>query len=261
MASSKRAAPSEILKQPAHQRDVILNSAAHAIIDDHGNLGESESEPRIKLQAEQYRLLFETNPSPMWVFEVKTLRILAVNQAAINQYGYSHKEFLGLTITDLRPSEDVTSLISALSSENAPAHRSGEFRHRRRDGSFIFTHIYSAPIVWDGSACRIVTAIDVTERKRAEEELRANQAQLRTVFENLGEGIIVSDLKGNLLQWNRAAVELHGYNDEDRRHLTELVDTFVLGELDGTPLSAEWRTRLSRGARVEELADVLRSVA
>src|SRR5256885_2123739 len=117
------------------------------------------------------------------------------------------------------------------------------------------TAISRAPIVWDGTACRIVTAIDVTERKRAEEELRANQAQLRTVFENLGEGIIVSDLKGNLLQWNRAAVELHGYNDEDRRHLTELVDTFVLGELDGTPLSVDdWPlARILRGETIHDL--------
>jgi PAS domain S-box-containing protein len=210
---------------------------------------------RIKLQAEQYRLLFETNPSPMWVFDVKTLQIVAVNQVAITHYGYSRDEFLKLTVADLRAAEDVNALITALSGDKAPAHYSGEFRHRRKDGSFILTQIYSGPIVWEGTAARIVTAIDITERKRVEEELRNNQAQLRTVFENLGEGIVVSDLKGNLLQWNRAALELHGYNDEDRRHLTELVDTFALAELDGTPLSVDaWPlARILRGETLHDL--------
>src|SRR5436305_2977441 len=131
------------------------------------------SNARLKLQAEQYRLLFETNPSPMWVFDVKTLQILAVNEAAIAQYGYSREEFLQLTVADLRAVEDASALIAALSGEKAPAHFSGEFRHRRKDGSSILAQIYSAPIVWEGTAARIVTAIDVTERKRVEEELRA----------------------------------------------------------------------------------------
>lgn len=54
----------------------------------------------------QYRLLFESNPLPMWVYDVDSLRFLAVNAAAIHQYGYSEREFLGMTIADIRPSED-----------------------------------------------------------------------------------------------------------------------------------------------------------
>jgi PAS domain S-box-containing protein len=213
------------------------------------------SEARIKLQAEQYRLLFETNPSPMWVFDVKTLRILAVNEAAINHYGYSREEFLALTIADLRATEDVAGLITALGGKDAPAHHSGEFRHRRNDGSFILAQIYSAPIVWEGITSRIVTAIDITERKRIEEELRASQAQLRTVFENLGEGVVVSDLDGNLTHWNRASLELHGIREQDQRNLTALVDTFALREIDGTPIAVEnWPlARILRGETIREL--------
>src|SRR5437868_11997396 len=60
----------------------------------------------IQKQEEQYRLLFETNPSPMWVYDAATLKFLAVNQASIQRYGYSRAEFLWLKLPDLRPPQD-----------------------------------------------------------------------------------------------------------------------------------------------------------
>jgi PAS domain S-box-containing protein len=210
---------------------------------------------RVKLQAEQYRLLFETNPSPMWVFDVETLRILAVNQAAMAHYGYSREEFLNLTIADLRAAENASALIAALSGEKAPPHVSGEFQHRTKDGSSILAQIYSAPIAWEGTAARIVTAIDVTERTRVEEELRKHRAQLQTILENIGEGVVVCDLNGNLLKWNDAALQLHGIIDQDQRHLNALIDTFELSEMNGDTISLEeWPlARILRGESVHEL--------
>jgi PAS domain S-box-containing protein len=249
------------LQQLGREEQLIVNSDGQLVPFRDAN-EEKVSDAWLKLQADQYRLLFETNPSPMWVFDLKTLRILAVNQAAVTHYGYSREEFLQLTIVDLRAVEDASDLITALSGEDSPAHFSGEFRHKRKDGSFILAQIYSGPIVWQGTAARIVTAIDVTERKQAEEEARTSQAQLRTVFENLGEGVVVSDLDGNLLHWNRAALELHGYVDEERRHLTELVDTFALAETSGTPVPVEnWPlARILRGENLRDLELRVRNV-
>ena len=53
----------------------------------------------------KFRLLFEDNPLPMWVFERESLRFLEVNQAAVAHYGYTHDEFLGMTLADIRPPE------------------------------------------------------------------------------------------------------------------------------------------------------------
>jgi PAS domain S-box-containing protein len=95
---------------------------------------------------------------------------------------------------------------------------------------------------------------DVTERRRAEEELRASEAKLQTIVENLTEGLAVSDLQGNLLHFNRAALANHGFVslEEGRRHLTEFVDTFELSDLDGTVLPVDqWPlARILRGERV-----------
>ena len=64
---------------------------------------------------EQYRLLFESNPLPMWVFDPKTLRFMAVNEAAIRLYGYTRQEFLSKSITEIRPEKEVPGLLEDVS--------------------------------------------------------------------------------------------------------------------------------------------------
>jgi PAS domain S-box-containing protein len=87
-------------------------------------------------------------------------------------------------------------------------------------------------------------------------EIRRNEAQLQTVIENLSEGLVVSDLKGQLLHFNRAALELHGFGslEETRRHVNEFSAIFELAELDGTVLPVEnWPlARILRGEPVRD---------
>jgi PAS domain S-box-containing protein len=162
----------------------------------------------LRKQEEQYRLLFETNPSPMWVFDTATLRILAVNEAAVAQYGYSRAEFLKLYLRDLRPSDDVPELMQALSPLGTPAHFSGQFRHIKKDGSLIVVEIHSGPIVWEGVPARIVTAIDVTERKRSEERLREQADMLNRAH----DAIIVRNFDDRrVVFWNSGAERLYGW--------------------------------------------------
>jgi PAS domain S-box-containing protein len=96
-----------------------------------------------------------------------------------------------------------------------------------------------------------------SEQAQADKALRQSEAQLHTIVENLDEGVIVSDLDGRLLQWNRAALKLHGYSssDQDRRSFTELIDTFELSTLDGAPVSVEeWPlARILRGEKEQDL--------
>jgi len=97
----------------------------------------------------------------------------------------------------------------------------------------------------------------VGERAQAQTALRENESQLHTIVENLDEGLVVSDLNGRLLQWNRAALQLHGYSgsDQDRRRFTELVDTFELSTLDGVAAPVEqWPlARILRGEKLHDL--------
>src|SRR4029453_16684901 len=101
------------------------------------------TEHALRESEEQYRLLFESNPHAMWVYDLDTLRFLAVNDSAVDHYGYSREEFLTMTIQDIRPPEDVPLLSAHLESANAGLDRAREWRHQRKDGSFINVEITS----------------------------------------------------------------------------------------------------------------------
>lgn len=133
----------------------------------------------------RYRLLFESNPHPMWVFDEKTLEILAVNDAAIHHYGYTRDEFLKLKITDLRPPQDVPALLERLATLHEPMVRAGVHRHVKKDHTQIDVEISSHALEFLGRSARLVLATDVTERRRAEEALRASEEQYRRLIEGV----------------------------------------------------------------------------
>jgi PAS domain S-box-containing protein len=117
---------------------------------------------------ERYRRLFEDNPIPMWVYDPATLRFLAVNEASVKHYGYSRDEFRSMTIADIRPEEDVPELMRSIGHDE----RGESWRHRTKDGTVIDVEVHSHALVFDGRPARLVIASDVTQRTRAEAELR-----------------------------------------------------------------------------------------
>ncbi|MBI5100276.1 MAG: PAS domain S-box protein, partial [Nitrospirae bacterium] len=127
---------------------------------------------------ERYRTLFENNPQPMWVFDLETLAFLAVNDAAVAHYGYSKEEFLSLTIKDIRPAEDVPALLGKISKVSRGIDEAGVWRHRKKDGTIIEVEIVAHTMVFAGRRSQLVSAIDVTERRRLETEQKHNQERL-----------------------------------------------------------------------------------
>src|SRR5438105_3479501 len=81
----------------------------------------------------QYQLLFERSPLPMWVYDLATLRFTTVNEAAIRHYGYSRKEFLGMTIKDIRPAEDVPALMADVKANRFTPAVTSVWRHSKKD--------------------------------------------------------------------------------------------------------------------------------
>ncbi|MGA8152217.1 MAG: response regulator [Terriglobales bacterium] len=130
------------------------------------------SQEELRASEDRYRKLFEFNPQPVWVFDVETLRFLAVNQAAVQSYGYSQSEFLAMTIQDIRPAEDIPALLEDVSSPSDGKKQGRFWRHFKKDGSIIYVENTSYPLTFGGRAAKIVIAADVTDRKQAEEERR-----------------------------------------------------------------------------------------
>lgn len=119
----------------------------------------------------RYRLLFESNPHPMWVFDSVTLAIVAVNQAAINHYGYSEAEFLQMAIADIYPPENLPSRQQILSPTNI-------CKHQKKDGSLIDVEVVTHTLTFAGKQAKLVLVDDITEKKQLEAQfLRAQRLE------------------------------------------------------------------------------------
>jgi PAS domain S-box-containing protein len=198
-ANRQLRAAREDLETRVQERTSELESAAEAI----------------RASEESYRLLFESNPHPMWVYDVETLGFLAVNQAAIDHYGYSADEFRAMSIIDIRPPEEVLALLQTIR-ELSPDTTPVVFRkHRKKDGTIIDVEGTSRAVTLGGRPARLVLANDITERKRQEQALHESEERYRTVTETASEAIITIDEGSKILFVNPAAELTFGYSSQE----------------------------------------------
>jgi two-component system cell cycle sensor histidine kinase/response regulator CckA len=148
---------------------------------------------RVQESEERYRLLFETNPLPSWVFDRETLQILAVNDAAVEHYGYPRDEFLRLTIRDLRPPDDIPLIEQRVRDAPSGPHSAGTWRHHKRDGTEILVEVSAHALTYAGRPAELVVVHDVTEQRRASEAIREREERFQQVAENIREVFFVVD--------------------------------------------------------------------
>jgi diguanylate cyclase (GGDEF)-like protein/PAS domain S-box-containing protein len=156
-----------------------------------------------------YRLIFDANPQPMWVFDLETLRFLAVNDAALRRYGWSRAEFLSMTLEDIRPPEEVPALRRALAETPTGPYR-GIWRHRTKDGFDLDVEVTSEDLTFAARPARLVVAVDVTEARR-------NEAQFRFLAEHVEDAIFRFRFSPTLgFEYvSQACTRLTGYSPEE----------------------------------------------
>lgn len=180
------------------------------------DITERKKNEQILAESEKrYRNLFMSNPNPMWVYDLETLAFLDVNEAAITTYGYSRNEFLSMTIRDIRPEEDVKKLLSNIKSAVYGPEYSTGWRHLKKDGSIIHVEIRSNAIEYHGRKAKLVSAIDVTAKKNAEDELKASNEKLKAFFDSNLIGIIFGDIYGGVFEANDEYLRIIDYTRED----------------------------------------------
>jgi two-component system CheB/CheR fusion protein len=162
---------------------------------------------------QRYRLMFEQSPLPIFVYEVDSKRILMANDAFVTQYGYARGDVIGMSVFDLcSPDEGawarelVSSYTSATGTRNLSVH------HRRADGTRFPVNVTTHGFVVAGRAVRAGLAVDVTERDRAERELRDSEYRYRSLIETADSIVISLDLNHGITEWNAAAERVSGYS-------------------------------------------------
>ena len=130
----------------------------------------------LEASEQRYRMLFDAHPHPMWVVDSKTLRFLAVNEAAVRNYGYSREEFLAMTAEEIRPPEDVAELLQAFE-DKSQLYKERVWRHRKKSGERMDVMITSFNLEFDGRPARLAVVTDITDRLK--DEARAADIKAR----------------------------------------------------------------------------------
>jgi PAS domain S-box-containing protein len=175
-----------------------------------------QTEQALRLSEERYRLLFESNPHSVWVYDLESLAIIDVNAAAILTYGYSREEFLTLNIKDLCPIEAVPAFLDKVARVRDVLEYHGISTHRRKDGTKVEVEITSNPIIYGRRNARLVVSTDITERKNAEEALHRSEERFRLMVDNVVDyAILMLDTAGCVTSWNPGAQRIKGYRAEE----------------------------------------------
>ncbi|HJR45210.1 MAG TPA: ATP-binding protein [Actinomycetota bacterium] len=172
--SMQIAGPAEV-RQLGADFQRLLRSVSHELAE------RRRAEAALRNSERTYRLLFEKNPEPMWIYDRDTLRFLEVNDTACDHYGYAREEWLNMTVRDIRPAEEVPAMLDSVAA-SGPVDRSGPWRHLKANGQEIEVEITSHEIDFESHPGRFVLAHDVTKRRQLEKQLQQSQR-----LESLGQ--------------------------------------------------------------------------
>ncbi|MDB5637795.1 MAG: hypothetical protein JWP51_2703, partial [Bradyrhizobium sp.] len=122
----------------------------------------------LKRREASFRLLFDNNPMPMWVFDAETTDFLSVNDAAVQHYGYSRATFLHMKLQEIWPEDEWVSHTQALQQVGDTYHSGRNWRHLKADGSEIHVLTFGRRVAFEGRDGYLVAVVDITERRKAE---------------------------------------------------------------------------------------------
>ncbi|MBI3579301.1 MAG: PAS domain S-box protein [Ignavibacteriales bacterium] len=178
----KQGAEDYILKQSLTRLPSAINKALEKKAMQHEK---EQAEAALRKSENKFRLLFEHNPIPMFVYDIETLLFLDVNDAAVSHYGFSHEEFARMWITDLWALDDLQRLQTGRLMNKALLNTMGEWLHQRKNGETRTVQVISRLLEANHPRTALLIAEDITERTRAGERLKNSHEQLRALSAHL----------------------------------------------------------------------------
>ena len=177
-----------------------------------------------RAEHDRYLMLFDANSYPMAVLDRASRALLAVNDAALQEYGWAREEALRMSASDFYAPGNVLEegAIHEASGSSRGRIVTGQ-RHRRKNGTIMDVELRSRPIRFGNVPATLVMTQNITgqiraeqERQVAEEELRESQERYRTLFEAAPYAALVTDRETlRVLAANDAAVKLYGRSRDE----------------------------------------------
>ena len=204
------------------------------------------TEAALRHAEERFRGLFDVAPFSIVLVDPKSFGVLAFNDRACEELGYTREEFARLTMVDIDALGDMAAIRRRARAHTLrPGVQEFEARHRDKAGAVRDVLVRACGIVFDGREVAYTAHHDITDRKAAEAALRAGEAEFRAIFENSAAGMAEVDLRtGRYLRVNRRFCEIVGRGEaeltgglgpKDIRHPDERDAPFGADEADASP--------------------------
>lgn len=155
--------------------------------------------------SEDYKRLFDGIPSPMYIYDDRTFRFLAVNDAAIEQYGYTREEFLQLKLTDIRPPEEIPALLKFHEALPEGHVNAGRLLHQNKAGQRFYVSVYTHHTIFEGKGARQVLIVNIDEKMRAEQIVSEKSAELENMLDSITDGFYALNKNWEVTFINKAA--------------------------------------------------------
>ncbi len=184
---------------------IVIRTAAagvRTVLHAQDDLRESEA---------RYRILFEGNPHPIWVFDQSSLKFLAVNNAALRSYGYAREEFLALKYGVFRAAGESPAFDLSGGNFVTETLNAGERRHKRKDGSIVWVDVVLHPLMWKGCTACMAVVQDITARREAE----ASANRLAAIVNSSHDSIVGWNAAKQITSWNPGAERLFGWTEQE----------------------------------------------
>lgn len=164
-----------------------------------------------------FRNSFDNNPFPIWIYDIDSTEILAVNKAAIEHYGYSKSEFLKMKLHDLNTPDTFPLLENTLKNLriNIDQKTSTNWKHVKKDGTVIDVEIHAQSLPYKKRRARINLIIDLTETLRIQHSLKESEESYKGLFNSISDAIYIQDKNGVFLNVNNGAEKMYGYNKDE----------------------------------------------
>jgi PAS domain S-box-containing protein len=226
-----------ILKQ---NRERLPSSIVRAVAEAAERARRELAEAELRQSEKQYRLLFQGNPHPMWVFDLETLKITEANEAAMQHYGFSREEFLAMTLNDLRlPDRNRPDRSSLWDAESQGV----IWRHRHKGGRAMDMEVIWTPLAFRGRLSALAMATDVTGRRRAAHHnavFGKLSHQLSAITAASSAAKFICEAADELFHWDDFALDL--FDAEKDEVVSLLTITTIEGQRVEIPASPQPKT-------------------